>query len=264
MAIDRIIQSIRTNKQNHLVNFGLRSKTEVFTNELFHILFDAETSVSSNMETLADMFKDIYGRIETCEEQDYISIWKRFLVGLPEILKKLNQDAKCLYQHDPAANSVEEVILAYPGFFAIAVYRLSHEFQKYKMPLVPRMMSEYAHRLTGIDIHPGATIGSPFFIDHGTGVVIGESAVIRNHVKIYQGVTLGALQVSKDMKDTKRHPTVEDDVTIYAGSTILGGETIIGAHSTIGGNVWLTQSVPPNSLVYQTSEVKLKSKVNES
>ncbi len=264
MAIDRIIHSIRTNKQNHLVNFGLRSKTEVFTNELFHILFDAETSVSSNMETLADMFKDIYGRIETCEEQDYISIWKRFLVGLPEILKKLNQDAKCLYQHDPAANSVEEVILAYPGFFAIAVYRLSHEFQKYKMPLVPRMMSEYAHRLTGIDIHPGATIGSPFFIDHGTGVVIGESAVIRNHVKIYQGVTLGALQVSKDMKDTKRHPTVEDDVTIYAGSTILGGETIIGAHSTIGGNVWLTQSVPPNSLVYQTSEVKLKSKVNES
>ena len=264
MAIDRIIQSIRSNKQNHLVNFGLRSKTEVFTNELFLILFDAETSVSNNMEDLADLFKDIYGRIETCEEQDYISIWKRFLVGLPDILEKLNQDAKCLYQHDPAANSVEEVILAYPGFFAIAVYRLSHEFQKNNMPLVPRMMSEYAHRLTGIDIHPGATIGSPFFIDHGTGVVIGESAVIRNHVKIYQGVTLGALQVSKDMKDTKRHPTVEDDVTIYAGSTILGGDTVIGAHSTIGGNVWLTQSVPPNSMVYQTSEIKLKRKVNES
>ncbi len=264
MAIDRIIQSIRSNKQNHLVNFGLRSKTEVFTNELFLILFDAETSVSNNMEDLADLFKDIYGRIETCEEQDYISIWKRFLVGLPDILEKLNQDAKCLYEHDPAANSVEEVILAYPGFFAIAVYRLSHEFQKNNMPLVPRMMSEYAHRLTGIDIHPGATIGSPFFIDHGTGVVIGESAVIRNHVKIYQGVTLGALQVSKDMKDTKRHPTVEDDVTIYAGSTILGGDTVIGAHSTIGGNVWLTQSVPPNSRVYQTSEIKLKSKVNES
>ena len=264
MAIDRIIQSIRSNKQNHLVNFGLRSKTEMFTNELFLILFDAETSVSKNMEDLANLFKDIYGRIETCEEQDYTSIWKRFLVGLPDILEKLNRDAKCLYQHDPAANSVEEVILAYPGFFAIAVYRLSHEFQKNNMPLVPRMMSEYAHRLTGIDIHPGATIGSPFFIDHGTGVVIGESAVIRNLVKIYQGVTLGALQVSKDMKDTKRHPTVEDDVTIYAGSTILGGDTVIGAHSTIGGNVWLTQSVPPNSLVYQTSEIKLKSKMSES
>ena len=264
MAIDRIIQSIRTNKQNHLVNFGLRSKTEVFTNELFHILFDAETSVTNNIEALAGLFKDIYGRIETCEEQDYLSIWKRFLVSLPEILKKLNQDAKCLYQNDPAANSLEEVILAYPGFFAIAVYRLSHEFQKNNMPLVPRMMSEYAHRLTGIDIHPGASIGSPFFIDHGTGVVIGESAVIRDRVKIYQGVTLGALQVSKEMKDTKRHPTVEDNVTIYAGSTILGGDTVIGANSTIGGNVWLTESVPPNSLVYQTSKVKLKSKVNES
>jgi serine O-acetyltransferase len=126
------------------------------------------------------------------------------------------------------------------------------------------MMSEYAHRLTGIDIHPGAQIGSPFFIDHGTGVVIGESTVIKNHVKIYQGVTLGALQVSKDMKDQKRHPTVEDHVTIYAGSTILGGETVIGAHSTIGGNVWLTKSVPPNSLVYQNSRVTLKEKKKDA
>lgn len=260
MAIDRIIQSIRTNKQNHLVNFKLRSKTEAFTNELFHILFDAETSVSQNMEDLARLFKEIHGGIDSCCEEEYASIWKRFLLGLPDILQQLNQDAKCLYMHDPAANSIEEVILAYPGFFAIAVYRLSHEFQKNKMPLVPRMMSEYAHRLTGIDIHPGAQIGSPFFIDHGTGVVIGESAVIKNHVKIYQGVTLGALQVSKDMKDLKRHPTVEDNVTIYAGSTILGGDTVIGANSTIGGNVWLTHSVPPNSLVYQNSKVKLKTK----
>ena len=264
MAIDRIIQSIRSNKLNHLVNFGLRSKSEEFTNELFHILFDAETSVSKNMESLAETFKSIYGGIDTCEEKDYISIWKRFLVGLPDILEQLNQDAKCLYQNDPAAKSVEEVILAYPGFFAIAVYRLSHELNKHGMPLVPRMMSEYAHRLTGIDIHPGAEIGSPFFIDHGTGVVIGESTIIRNHVKIYQGVTLGALQVSKDMKDTKRHPTVEDRVTIYAGATILGGDTVIGADSTIGGNVWLTESIPPNSVVYQTSEVKLKSKMSES
>ena len=264
MAIDRIIQSIRTNKRNHLVNFGLRSKSEEFTNELFSILFDAETSVSQNMEKLAETFKEIYGRIETCEEEDYISIWKRFLIGLPELLNQLNQDAKCIYQHDPAAKSVEEVILAYPGFFAIAVYRLSHELHNLKMPLVPRMMSEYAHRLTGIDIHPGAIIGSPFFIDHGTGIVIGESTIIHNHVKLYQCVTLGALQVSKDMKDTKRHPTVEDGVTIYAGATILGGDTVIGANSTIGGNVWLTESVPSNSMVYQTSEVKLKTKVGES
>ncbi len=264
MAIDRIIQSIRTNKQNHLVNFRLRSETEAFTNELFHILFDAETSVKDNMESLAASFKDIYGRIHTCEEEEYAAIWKRFLVGLPDVLQQLNKDAKCLFLHDPAANSVEEVILAYPGFFAIAVYRLSHELQRLHMPLVPRMMSEYAHLLTRIDIHPGALIGSPFFIDHGTGVVIGESTVIKNHVKIYQGVTLGALQVSKDMKDQKRHPTVEDHVTIYAGSTILGGETVIGAHSTIGGNVWLTKSVPPNSLVYQNSRVTLKEKKKDA
>ncbi len=264
MAIDRIIQSIRTNKRNHLVNFRLREKTEEFTIRLFHILFDGETSVTENIEALAELFKNIYGGIEDFEEEDYASIWKRFLISLPDILEQLNQDAKCIYNNDPASNSVEEVILAYPGFFAIAVYRLSHELQKHKMPLVPRMMSEYAHRLTGIDIHPGAEIGSPFFIDHGTGVVIGESAVIKNHVKVYQGVTLGALQVSKDMKDQKRHPTVEDHVTIYAGSTILGGDTVIGAHSTIGGNVWLTSSVPPNSLVYQTSEVKLKKKEKES
>ena len=175
---------------------------------------------------------------------------------------------------DKAANPVnvmgaskkmmEEVILAYPGFYAIAVYRLSHELHLQNMPLIPRIMSEYAHRLTGIDIHPGAEIGSPFFIDHGTGVVIGESTIIKNKVKVYQGVTLGALQVSKDMKNIKRHPTVEDNVTIYAGATILGGDTIIGKNSTIGGNVWLTESVPENSIVYQRTDIKLKKKTNHA
>ena len=134
----------------------------------------------------------------------------------------------------------------------------------YEMPLVPRMMSEYAHRLTGIDIHPGAIIGSPFFIDHGTGVVIGESTIIKNKVKLYQGVTLGALQVSKDMQNQKRHPTVEDNVTIYAGATILGGDTVIGENCTIGGNVWLTDSVPPNSIVYQRTDTKLKKKTDHA
>jgi len=262
MSIDKIIQSIRTNKQNHLVNFRLRSKTEEFTNELFHILFDAKISVRDNMDALAESFNDLCQMLEKPLPCEYETVWKKFLVGLPDILNQLNQDAKCIFLHDPAANSVEEVILAYPGFFSIAVYRLSHAFYLHRMPLIPRMMSEYAHRLTGIDIHPGASIGSPFFIDHGTGIVIGESAVIRDHVKIYQGVTLGALQVSKDMKDQKRHPTVEDNVTIYAGSTILGGETVIGANSTIGGNVWLTRSVPPDSIVYQKSETKLKQKPN--
>ena len=160
----------------------------------------------------------------------------------------------------PAANNIEEVYLAYPGFYAIAVYRFSHEFYKIDMPLIPRLMSEYAHRLTGIDINPGAEIGTPFFIDHGTGIVIGETAVIKDHVKIYQGVTLGALQVTKEMQGEKRHPTVEDNVTIYANATILGGDTIIGKNSTIGGNVWVIASIPENSLVYHTSETKLKPK----
>lgn len=264
MSIDKIIQSIKNNKKNHLVDFRLKSKSEDFTNALFHILFDSKISVSENIDDLADSFRIISLMIEGSETVNYDLIWKKFMVKLPDLLNQLNQDAKCIYLHDPAAKSVEEVILAYPGFFAIAVYRLSREFHLQNMPLMPRMMSEYAHRLTGIDIHPGASIGSPFFIDHGTGVVIGESAIIKNKVKLYQGVTLGALQVSKEMKDQKRHPTVEDNVTIYAGSTILGGDTVIGKNSTIGGNVWLTASVPENSIVYQVTDTKLKTKTDHA
>lgn len=262
MSVDKIIQSIRNNKINHLVDFKLKSKTEEFTENLFHILFDAKVSVKENIDALGNSFLQISEMIEENSHQEFKLIWKKFLVELPDILKQLNQDAKCIFKNDPAANSVEEVILAYPGFLAIAVYRLSHQLYRHELPLVPRIMSEYAHRLTGIDIHPGAQIGSPFFIDHGTGVVIGESTVIKNSVKLYQGVTLGALQVSKYMKNTKRHPTVEDNVTIYAGSTILGGDTVIGPNCIIGGNVWLTKSVPENSIVYQKTETKLKKKTN--
>jgi serine O-acetyltransferase len=142
------------------------------------------------------------------------------------------------------------VILAYPGFEAIMVHRLARFFWKREVPLIPRMMSEIVHNRTGIDIHPGAEIGDSFFIDHGTGVVIGETTVIGNYVKLYQGVTLGALSVQKELAGKKRHPTIEDDVTIYSGATILGGETVIGRGSTIGGNVWITGSVPPHSTVY--------------
>ncbi|MDP6921908.1 MAG: serine acetyltransferase, partial [Lutibacter sp.] len=144
--------------------------------------------------------------------------------------------------------------------FAIAIYRFSHELYLRKIPLIPRLMSEYAHGLTGTDIHPGAQIGRSFFIDHATGTVIGETCVIKDHVRIYQGVTLGALQVSKALRNVKRHPTVENHVTIYANATILGGDTVIGAHSTIGGNVWITESVPKNSLVYHSAETRLKTK----
>jgi serine O-acetyltransferase len=179
---------------------------------------------------------------------------------LPDLLENLNLDAQALVDNDPASNNIEEVYLAYPGFYAIAIYRFSHELLLLKTPLIPRLMSEYAHSKTGTDIHPGATIGKSFFIDHATGTVIGETCIIKDNVKIYQGVTLGALQVSKELKYTKRHPTVEKNVTIYANATILGGKTVIGENSTIGGNVWLTESVPKNSLVYHKSETRLKQK----
>ncbi len=153
---------------------------------------------------------------------------------LPEVRARLDLDAIAIEENDPAAKSLEEVYLAYPGFYAISIYRLSHELYLLNTPIIPRMMSEYAHGVTGIDIHPGATIGSSFFIDHGTGIVIGETTIIKSNVKIYQGVTLGGIQIKKSLSFTKRHPTIEDNVTIYANATILGGEVVVGANSIIG------------------------------
>jgi serine O-acetyltransferase len=155
---------------------------------------------------------------------------------------------------------VEEVVVAYPGFYAISVYRIAHELYKLRVPVLPRLITEYAHTKTGIDIHPGATIGVPFFIDHGTGVVIGQTALIGNGVKLYQGVTLGALAVRKEQSGAKRHPTIEDNVIIYAGSCILGGKTTVGHDSIIGGNVWLTESVVPYSMVYSTNQINIRDK----
>ncbi len=172
-----------------------------------------------------------------------------FFLALPQIRRILSMDVLAAYKGDPAAKSVEEVIVSYPGLEAIAIHRVAHFFWEQHVPLIPRMMSEYIHGRTGIDIHPGAKIGEAFFIDHGTGVVIGETTEIGRNVKIYQGVTLGALSVKKSEGDKKRHPTIGDDVTIYSGATILGGETIIGARSTIGGNVWLTESVAADTTV---------------
>jgi serine O-acetyltransferase len=174
----------------------------------------------------------------------------RLLQAIPDIRAMLQLDVQAALDGDPAANSENEVILAYPSIAAITVHRLAHFLYQAGVPLLPRMMSEFIHRRTGIDIHPGATIGESFFIDHGTGVVIGETTVIGDRVKVYQGVTLGALSVSREMRDHKRHPTIEDDVTIYAGATILGGDTVIGRGSIIGGNVWVVGSVPPYSRVY--------------
>ena len=171
------------------------------------------------------------------------------LKRIPAIREQLQDDVAAMLEGDPAAKSSEEVILAYPGVEAIVVHRLAHILYEGGVPLIPRMMSELIHRKTGIDIHPGATIGRRFSIDHGTGLVIGETCLIGDDVKLYQGVTLGALSVKKSAASKKRHPTIEDHVTIYSGATILGGDTVIGRYSTIGGNVWLTESVAASSLV---------------
>jgi len=176
---------------------------------------------------------------------------EEFFEELPRIRVILEKDLEAAVRGDPAAKSSNEVILSYPGFQAVSVHRIAHFFWTRQVPLIPRMMSELVHGRTGIDIHPGADIGESFFIDHGTGVVIGETTVIGRNVKLYQGVTLGALSVKKEESNRKRHPTIEDDVTIYANATILGGETVIGCGSIIGGSVWITQSVPPGSRVSQ-------------
>jgi serine O-acetyltransferase len=178
----------------------------------------------------------------------------RFVRQMPRLREVLSMDVCAAYEGDPAAKSYDEIIFSYPGLFAITVYRIAHILYEENIPLMPRIMTEYAHSVTGIDIHPGAKIGESFFIDHGTGVVVGETTKIGNRVRIYQGVTLGALSVPKEsvekLRDERRHPTIEDDVIIYAGATILGGETIIGARSVIGGNVWITDSVPPDTKVF--------------
>lgn len=176
----------------------------------------------------------------------------RFLAELPVIRSILRLDAQAALDGDPAARSIEEVILTYPGFAAITVHRIAHWFYREDVPFLPRAMSEHAHTRTGIDIHPGARIGRRFFIDHGTGVVIGETTQIGDDVQIYQGVTLGALSVRRSLAGAKRHPTIEDGVVIYAGATVLGGETTIGRNATIGGNVWITASVPADTLVIES------------
>jgi serine O-acetyltransferase len=193
-----------------------------------------------------------YAPDEAAEDSAYA-----FLEKLPDVRRALAKDIQAAYDGDPAAHCIDEIILSYPAVYAITAYRAAHELHLMDVPLLPRMLTELAHSRTGIDIHPGARIGESFFIDHGTGVVIGETTVIGNNVKLYQGVTLGALSFPKDEKGRlirghKRHPTIEDAVVIYAGATILGGETVIGEGSIIGGNVWLTESVPPGSRVVQT------------
>nr|WP_255554335.1 MULTISPECIES: serine O-acetyltransferase EpsC [Tenacibaculum] len=233
----------------------LKDTVEEFTKKLFYALFD-EIYYQENINEIAELFFKITEKLQV---KDRTTIWSIYKTTFKEIRQKLNLDAIAFEKTDPAAKCLAEVYLAYPGFHAIAVYRLSHQLVKLNIPILPRMMSEYTHGVTGTDIHPGATIGDSFFIDHATGIVIGETTLIKNNVKIYQGVTLGGIQVKKSLAETKRHPTIENNVTIYANATILGGEVVIGENSIIGANVCVTESVPPKSLVIYQSENKIVS-----
>ena len=192
------------------------------------------------------------------EESNLIS--ERFFNDIHKVHKLLLEDLAAILEFDPAAKSRNEVLISYPGFYAITVHRIAFELWKNKSTVLSRAFAEYAHSKTGIDIHPAATIGERFFIDHGTGIVVGETAIIGKNVKMYQGVTLGALTVSKDKSNEKRHPTIEDNVVIYANATILGGKTVIGKDAVIGGNVWITNSIPSQSLVFHKSEIVIKNK----
>ena len=243
---------------------NFRNKIEHFFQELLDFLYPVRIGHmpghQADQAELEHAFLDVLRlNYESCP-QDIDDINRHVFDQLPTIKSKLDKDIEALYLGDPAAVSRDEVVIAYPGFYAIAAYRLAHFLLQEQVPLIPRVITEHAHSYTGIDIHPGAAIGEYLCLDHGTGIVIGETAVIGDHVKIYQGVTLGALSVPQRHIDGQRHPTIEDHVVIYAQATILGGETIIGHHSIIGGNVWIIDSVPPYSKIYYTQQDTVNNK----
>lgn len=263
MAIpNNLIERIHQTKQSNIHGFFDKIKTKKWVKDLYETLFlpqndNTEDQLKKNFQSLEETLFSLISTVTGNKEITQIN-GSQFFEALPELYDQLVLDAKSILEFDPAAHSLEEIYLAYPGFFATYVYRISHQLWNQEVRILPRVISEYAHSKTGIDIHPGAIIGKSFFIDHGTGIVIGETTVIGNNVKIYQGVTLGALHVSKEKAHQKRHPNIEDDVIIYSGATILGGATTIGRESIIGGNVWITQDVPANSLVYHKSEIRIK------
>ncbi len=239
--------------------------SRLFIENLIHALFPIRKScgvdegeIAIELDRSAVKLREILYSIRKSLDRSPSELADDFYSRIPEVFEELTVDAAAVTKFDPAASCVEEIILCYPGFYAITVYRMAHVLYELKVPVLPRIMAEYAHELTGIDIHPGAQIASPFFIDHGTGIVIGETAQIGKEVKIYQGVTLGALTVERSMANTKRHPTIEDHVVIYAGSTILGGDTVIGHHTVVGGNTWITESILPHSVVYRNHRVVVK------
>ena len=248
-------QTEQIKKTEKLISFKnykmcLKDAVGVFTKQLINNLFDVNHLSESGPKTRIQFLKIL----ERLSIDNGEGIWKDFESHFIEIRQKLDLDAEAAHKNDPASKSLKEVYLAYPGFYAIAVHRLSHQLLQLGVPVLPRVMSEFAHSTTGTDIHPGAEIGDSFFIDHATGIVIGETTIIRDNVQIFQGVTLGGIQVKKSLASTKRHPTIESGVVIYANATILGGDVVIGANSVIGANVCITESIPENSVVTVQSE----------
>jgi serine O-acetyltransferase len=260
------IQQLASESKKRLRRFPDKQRAHLFVETLFQFLFfrssDSDRAEQKMLQDYEVLKIDLLVLVEDTGEDPVKSKEQahRFFSAIPSVHHALMEDAAAILAFDPAAHGLDEVIVSYPGFFATAVYRLSHQLWLQKVALLPRLFAEYAHSKTGIDIHPAARIGPLFSIDHGTGIVIGETAEIGRGVKIYQGVTLGALIVAKEHAQIKRHPTIEDDVVIYAGATILGGETTIGKGSIIGGNVWLTSSIPPGSVVYHKSDIKIRDK----
>ena len=236
-----------------------KRKTQKIVDELFEVIYpgyyhkssfkmyNPRHTLAALVEDIAYNLKDQVAVVLGSDEDKAEEITAEFIRKIPEVRAKLEKDVEAFYQGDPAAEDKAEIISSYPGLYAVTVYRLAHELVKLGVPVLPRIMTEYAHAQTGVDIHPGAEIGEYFFIDHGTGVVIGETTIIGNNVKMYQGVTLGGLSTSggQDLRGSRRHPTIEDNVTIYSGASILGGNTVIGHDSVIGGSAFITKSVPP-------------------
>ncbi len=259
-------EELLSKRQTHFCNSSLKTEAIEYLNGLIDFLFPhfsnkvyfTQEDILSKIQLLKRDLIQLLKLLNGLAPENIEDVAEKFILKLPDIHQKLWADAEFIYKGDPAAESIDEVILAYPGFMAIIIYRLAHELYLLKVPIIPRILTEHAHQITGIDIHPGATIDSPFFIDHGTGIVIGETTIIGKNVKLYQGVTLGALSVDKSLAQTKRHPTIEDDVVIYSQAVILGGNTVIGRNSIVGGNSWITQSIPPNSIVYNKSEVRVR------
>lgn len=261
-----------TNENNFAIGIGV-SRVRLFLMDLLDILLGGiythrnirnSWQIQNEINILHLRLTEILQPFTNLITEHSFEIANSFFSKLPDISESIQEDAEAAFRGDPAAETRAEVILAYPGFLAVAIHRIAHVFHDLQVKVFPRILSEFAHEKTGIDIHPGAKIGKAFFMDHGTGIVIGETTVIGENVKIYQGVTLGALSVNKELAKKKRHPTIKDNVVIYAGATILGGSTVIGKNSVIGGGVWLTDSVLPNSIVVNQPQTRVRAAFENS